>query len=143
MGLSVPYILTSRKTSSDDFFRDVRHSRNYYITAGYLFDLGFKLKMKPSFLLRLEDNMPLAFDLNTNFIYDDIIDIGFSYRSGDSFIGILGLQVNNYLKFSYAYDYILSSLTTYTKGSHELMLQYRINFNAPKRHRMCPQPMYF
>jgi type IX secretion system PorP/SprF family membrane protein len=143
MGLSVPYILTSRKTEKDDFFRDVRHSRNYYITAGYLFDLGFKFKMKPSFLLRLEDNMPLAFDLNTNFIYDDMIDIGFSYRSGDSFISILGLQVNNYLKFSYAYDYVLSSLTTYTKGSHELMLQYRINFNAPKRHRMCPQPMYF
>ncbi len=143
MGLSVPYILTSRKTTNEDYFRDVRHSRNYYITAGYVFDLGFKFKMKPSFLLRLEDNMPLAFDLNTNFIFDDMIDIGFSYRSGDAFIGMLGLQANNYLKFSYAYDYILSSLTTYTKGSHELMLQYRINFNAPKRHRMCPQPMYF
>ncbi len=143
LGISVPYILTSRKTKYDDFFRDVRHSRNYYITGGLLFDIGYKVKIKPSTLIRIEDNMPFAFDLNANLYYDEIIDIGFSYRSGDSVIGILGLQVNKYLKFSYAYDYIISGLTNYTKGSHELMLQYRINFNAPRHHRMCPQPMYF
>jgi type IX secretion system PorP/SprF family membrane protein len=143
IGFSVPYILASRKTKNNDLFRDVRHSRNYYLTGGLRFDIGYKVKIKPSGLLRIEDNMPLAFDLNMNFYYDEIIDIGLSYRSGDSVIGILGLQVNKYLKFSYAYDYIISGLTTYTKGSHELMLQYRINFSAPKHHRMCPQPMYF
>lgn len=143
VGFSVPFILTSRKTKTDDFFRDVRHSRNYYLTAGNIFDVGPKLKIKPSMLLRIEDNMPFAFDLNANLYYDEIIDIGISYRQGDAVIGILGLQMNKYIKFSYAYDYIISSLTTYTKGSHELMLQYRINFNAPKHHRMCPQPQYF
>ena len=143
MGFSVPYILTSKKTKAEDIFRDVRHSRNYYLTGGRVFDIGMKLKIKPSFLLRIEDNMPLAIDLNANFYYNEIIDIGFSYRQGDAVIGILGLQLNKFLKFSYAYDYITSKLTTYTKGSHELMLQYRINFHAPKHHRMCPQPQYF
>ena len=143
MGFSVPYILTSRKTQTQDFFRDVRHSRNYYLTGGNVFDITPKLKIKPSFLLRIEDNMPLAIDLNANLYYDEIIDIGLSYRQGDAVIGILGLQLNKYIKFSYAYDYIISALTTYTKGSHELMLQYRINFNAPKHHRMCPEPQYF
>ena len=142
-GFSVPYILTSTKTRTDDLFSDVRHSRNYYLTGGILFDIGYKVKLKPSGLIRVEDNMPFAFDLNANFYYDEIIDIGFSYRSGDSVIGILGLQVNKFLKFSYAYDYVISELNNYTKGSHELMLQYRINFSAPKHHRMCPQPMYF
>lgn len=143
IGFSVPYILTGRNTKSEDYFRDVRHSRNYYLTGGKVFDVGLKLKIKPSFLLRIEDNMPLAIDLNANFYYDEIIDIGFSYRQGDAIIGILGLQLNKFLKFSYAYDYITSSLTTYTKGSHELMLQYRINFTSPKHNRMCPQPQYF
>jgi type IX secretion system PorP/SprF family membrane protein len=143
VGFSVPYILTSRKTQTNDFFRDVRHSRNYYLTGGNVFDVSEKFKFKPSFLLRIEDNMPLAVDLNANFYYDEIIDLGMSYRQGDAVIGIIGLQVNKYLKFSYAYDYIISSLTNYTKGSHELMLQYRINFAAPKHHRMCPQPQYF
>jgi len=143
VGFSVPYILTARKTQTNDFFRDVRHSRNYYLTGGNVFDLSQKFKFKPSFLLRVEDNMPLAVDLNANFYYDEIIDLGISYRQGDSVIGLIGLQVNKYLKFSYAYDYIISSLTSYTKGSHELMLQYRINFAAPKHHRMCPRPQYF
>lgn len=143
VGFSVPYILTSRKTQNMDFFRDVRHSRNYYLTGGNVFDVTPKLKLKPSFLLRVEDNMPLAIDLNANLYYDEIIDIGVSYRQGDAVIGILGLQLNKYIKFSYAYDYIISALTTYTKGSHELMLQYRINFSAPKRNRMCPEPQYF
>lgn len=143
MGVSVPYILTNRRTKDSDFFQDVRHSRNYYITAGSLFDVGVKLKVKPSILLRIEDNMPFAFDLNANLYYDDIIDLGFSYRHGDAIIGILGLQVNRFIKFSYAYDYVISDITTYTKGSHELMLQYRINFYAPKKHRMCPQPMMY
>lgn len=143
IGFSVPYILTSRKSQSNDFFREVRHSRNYYLTSGKVFDVGVKLKFKPSFLLRIENNMPLAVDLNANFYYDEIIDVGFSYRQGDSVIGILGLQLNKYLKFSYAYDFTISKLSNYSSGSHELMLQYRINFNAPKHHRMCPQPIYF
>ena len=143
IGFSVPYILTNRKTQTDDYFRDIKYSRNYYLTGGNVFDISPKFKIKPSFLLRIEDNMPLAIDLNANLYYDEIIDIGFSYRQGDAIIGILGLQLNKYVKFSYAYDYITSKLTTYTKGSHELMLQYRINFSAPKRHRMCPQPQYF
>ena len=143
IGFSVPYILASRETQTEDYYRDVRHSRNYYLTGGHVFDIGAKLKIKPSLLLRIEDNMPLAIDLNANLYYDEIIDIGISYRQGDAVIGILGLQLSKYLKFSYAYDYITSDLTAYTKGSHELMLQYRINFNAPKHHRMCPQPQYF
>lgn len=143
IGFSIPYILASRETQTEDYYRDVRHSRNYYLTGGHVFDIGAKLKIKPSFLLRIEDNMPLAIDLNANLYYDEIIDIGISYRQGDAVIGILGLQLSKYLKFSYAYDYITSDLSAYTKGSHELMLQYRINFSAPKHHRMCPQPQYF
>ncbi|MCF6335516.1 MAG: type IX secretion system membrane protein PorP/SprF [Spirochaetales bacterium] len=143
IGVSVPYILANQKANTEDFFRDVRHSRNYYLTGGKVFDVGVKLKFKPSFLLRIEDNMPLAIDLNANLYYDEIIDIGVSYRQGDAVIGILGLQLNKYLKFSYAYDYIISKLNAYTNGSHELMLQYRINFNAPKHNRMCPEPQYF
>jgi len=143
LGFSVPYILTGKKIQTENYFRDVKHSRNYYLTAGKVIDLSPKLKFKPSFLLRVEDNMPLAVDLNANLYYDEIIDIGVSYRQGDAIIGILGLQLNKYLKFSYAYDYITSKLTPYTNGSHELMLQYRINFNAPRHNRMCPQPQYF
>ena len=107
VGFSVPYILTARKTKTDDYFRDVTPLKELLSNGGNVFDLSPKFKFKPSFLLRIEDNMPLAVDLNANFYYDEIIDLGVSYRQGDAVIGIIGLQVNKYLKFSYAYDYII------------------------------------
>jgi len=143
LGGSVPYIISNQKSKSGDMFMDVRHSRNYYLTGGVLIALGPLWVFKPSALLRLEDNMPIAFDLNANLYFNELIEFGFSYRQGDAIIGILGIQINKYLKFSYAYDYVISDLGLYTKGSHELMLQYRINFYAPRKHRMCPGPNYF
>ena len=143
VGGSVPYILSNQKSKSGDMFVDVRHSRNYYVTTGVLMQVGARWVLKPSVLLRMEDNMPFAFDLNVNMYYNEIIEFGFSYRYEDAIIGILGFQINKYLKFSYAYDYVISDLAPYTRGSHELMLQYRINFYAPRKHRMCPGPLYF
>ena len=99
--------------------------------------------IKPSFLVRLEENMPVAYDLNCNIFYDEFAELGFSYRSGGSMIGLLGFQATKYLKFTYAYDWIISDISQYSGGSHELALQYRINFSAPKKHRMCPGPLYF
>lgn len=143
LGASVPYILSNQKSKSGDMFVDVRHSRNYYLTTGILMQIGAQWMLKPSALLRLEDNMPIAFDLNANLYFNEIIEFGFSYRYEDAIIAILGFQINKYLKFSYAYDYVISDLAPYTRGSHELMLQYRINFYAPRKHRMCPGPLYF
>ncbi len=144
VGASAPYLLKTRsQLDAFDDPHDVRYSRNYYLTGGIVLDLGPKLKYKPSVLIRMEDNQPVAFDINSNLYYDEVIDIGVSYRQQESFIVIMGLQLNKYMKFSYAYDFIYSALNNQNKGTHELMLQYRINFNAPKHHRMCPQPQYF
>lgn len=143
IGFSVPYLLSNKKLKEDDFYEEIHHSRNYYLTGGMLVDINPRLKLKPSILMRIEDNMPFAVDLNANIYIDEIFGLGASYRQGDSVIGIFEFQMNKYLKFSYAYDWILSNLTQFTRGSHELMLQYRINFNAPRKHRMCPGPLYF
>ncbi len=143
VGASVPYMLANQKTKSGDTYMEVRHSRNYYVTTGALMQIGVQWVLKPSVLLRMEENMPFGFDLNANLYYNDIIELGLSYRYEDAVIGILGFQINKYLKFSYAYDYVISDLAPYTRGTHELMLQYRINFYAPRKHRMCPGPLYF
>lgn len=143
VGISVPYILANKKFELEELYTDVRLARYYYITGGRLIQAGPRLVIKPSALIRIQDNNPLAFDLNINFYIDEIIGLGASYRYGDSMIGIFEFQMNDYLKFSYAYDYVLSDITYSTRGSHEMMLNYRINFSAPRKHRMCPGPSYF
>ncbi|MGF1637804.1 MAG: type IX secretion system membrane protein PorP/SprF [Cyclobacteriaceae bacterium] len=142
-GFSIPYLMTNHRQRTGDFYQDTRHSRYYYLTAGKVFDMSPRVKLKPSTLLRIEENMPVGFDLNANVYLDEMVGIGGSYRFQDSFAIIMELWMSRYLKFSYAYDYIISDLTTYTFGTHELMLNYRLNFNAPKKHRMCPGPLFF
>jgi type IX secretion system PorP/SprF family membrane protein len=143
LGLSVPYILTSNLNANTDLYQDVRYSRNYYMTGGLLLHMSEKMVFKPSALIRAEENMPVSFDLNISFFYAETVELGCSYRHHDSFVGLLGFQVNRFFKFNYAYDLTVSGLNPYSRGSHELMLQYRINFSAPRKHRMCPGPLYF
>jgi len=143
LGFSVPYILTNRKLNNNDLFQNVKYSRNYYITGGMVFQLSPMVAFKPSGLVRVESNMPISFDVNMNFYLDNIVGIGGSYRYNDSFIALLELRLNDFFRFSYTYDILLSDLNSYSYGSHELMLNYRINFFAPRKHRMCPGPLYF
>lgn len=143
VGISIPYLLANKKFELNELYSQVKLARYYYITGGRIFEAGPRLVIKPSALIRIQDNNPLAFDLNVNFYLDQIIGLGASYRYGDSVIGIFEFQMNDYLKFSYAYDYVFSDITYGTRGSHELMLNYRINFSAPRKHRMCPGPNYF
>ncbi len=143
LGVSVPYILSNRDVQNEEFTEIYKMPRYYYVTAGRLIEAGPRLIIKPSMLLRIQEQNPFAFDANINFYIDDIIGLGASYRFGDSVIGIFEFQINQFIKFSYAYDYVFSNLTQFTKGTHELMLNYRINFSAPRKHRMCPGPLYF
>ncbi|MBI4947369.1 MAG: type IX secretion system membrane protein PorP/SprF, partial [Bacteroidetes bacterium] len=50
---------------------------------------------------------------------------GFSYRTDNSIIALLGVKYNIYY-FGYAYDYTLSKISNYTTGSHEIMIGVNI-----------------
>lgn len=146
-GISIPYLIKNRTLKDinvrDLSFNERKESRNYYITTGHLFDLSHSVKIKPSTLIRIEDGMPIAFDANLNMFLEDLVNVGLSYREGDSFTTLFELQITDYISFGYAYDWIISELNYFTSGTHEFMLNYRINLFAPRKHRMCPGPMYF
>lgn len=142
-GFSIPYIIKNRTFKQVDIIRSIEESRYYYFTIGKVITLNKNFKFKPSGLLRIEEGMPVAYDLSANIFIDDAINVGLSYREEDSIIGMFEIQLNDYLRFGYAYDWIISELSTYTQGTHELMVNYRLNLFAPKHHKMCPGPVYF
>lgn len=136
IGLSVPYIVNNKvvNTKVDDYESLAREARYYFLTAGKVFDLSHRLKVKPSALLRAQEGAPLGIDLNANLIIDDIVNLGGSYRSGDSMIFLFELKLNENFRFGYAYDYVTSDLGAYTNGSHEIMLNYSINLTPTPCH---------
>jgi len=141
IGVSVPYILKDRNVESD-IGQQFKDSRYYYVTSGKVFDLTRKIKLKPSVLLRIEEGMPIAGDMNFNLYLEDVVNVGVSWRSGDSFVSLFEVKLNDYFRLGYAYDYIISDLSNFSSGSHEFMLNYRINIYAPRKHKMCPGPFY-
>jgi type IX secretion system PorP/SprF family membrane protein len=99
------------------------------------------IKWAPSTLLRMQDNAPLSFDINSLIILYDVVSVGASYRLNDSVIGLFELQINDNFHVGYAYDITTSDIRLYSNGSHEIMINYRIKI--PRIHRGLECPSYW
>ncbi len=73
-------------------------------------------------------------DINANVILDDVVTLGASYRSDDAVILLFQLQANENFGFGYAYDLTMSALRTFTRGSHEIMVNYNISLTTTPCH---------
>ncbi|HEY9046399.1 MAG TPA: type IX secretion system membrane protein PorP/SprF [Ohtaekwangia sp.] len=138
-GFSVPTILKHA-----DFFKgsfeQLALPRVYYLHAGTYFpvDRMEKVKISPSFLLRVQDGTPLSADINVNVIFQDLISIGNSYRTGDAIITFISFKLSEKFQFVYSYDWTTSSIGGYSKGTHEFMINYRTRIRRVHKDVECP-----
>ncbi|WP_185154369.1 type IX secretion system membrane protein PorP/SprF [Fulvivirga sp. M361] len=131
-GISVPQLLEN-EFDRDNPDSDSRIVRHYFGTVGYVFDLSRSLKLKPNILVKAVDGAPLEFDVNANFLIHDIVWLGVSWRSFDSFDALVQFQVTPKLQFGYAYDFATTSeLRRVNGGSHEFMVNYRFGSNKSR-----------
>ncbi|MBP8850841.1 MAG: type IX secretion system membrane protein PorP/SprF [Breznakibacter sp.] len=98
--------------------------RHYFIMGGYVFDLGTEWKFKPAFIEKVVTGAPLSTDLTAHFIYQNTYWMGMTYRVGDAISLLLELQVTRQLLVGYSYDYTLSNISSYSNGSHEIVISY-------------------
>jgi type IX secretion system PorP/SprF family membrane protein len=115
-------------------------SRHFFFTSGVVIgaDDAF-VKFKPSILAKYTPGAPMQFDFNAHVLFADRLWVGASFRTDDAIVGMLQLQVLQWLRIGYAYDYITSDLNVYTNASHEFLLGIDLNF---KRKGMM-SPRYF
>jgi type IX secretion system PorP/SprF family membrane protein len=138
VALSVPNLVKSAHLDYNgrEYGSDVSH---YFLTAGYVFDVNYELKFKPSFMLKSAFNVSPSLDLSANFLYKEKVEIGATYRLQDSFGGMVNFAVTPELRIGYAYDHIISDLKVTTPSSHEFILLYDL-FTAKKVSR---SPRFF
>jgi type IX secretion system PorP/SprF family membrane protein len=136
VSFSIPNLIKAAHLDYDgkQYGSDVSH---YFLTAGYVFDLNPNLKFKPSFLLKSAFNVPASLDVSANFLYQEKVEFGATYRLQDSFGLLVNFNVTRDLRIGYAYDHIVSDLNISTSSSHEIILLY--DFLPVKKVSLSPR----
>jgi len=108
--------------------------RHYYATAGCSLPLNNPAwEVAPSVMV-CSDGTVSAFTANVNLMFNKKIWGGIGYRLGDSFIGMVGIDLFDGVKIGYSFDYTYSSLRSYMTagGSHEVVVSYCFNLVKEK-----------
>ncbi|MCB9188607.1 MAG: type IX secretion system membrane protein PorP/SprF [Flavobacteriales bacterium] len=140
-GISIPTLLAYEKEYNFSInINDASNLRRHLlITGGYVFTLNDNWKIKPSTLVKYTHAAPLQVDLNCNVLWKDMIWLGVSYRTGDSFVGMLEYQANDRFRIGYAHDFTTTQLRNYSSGTHEIM----VGFDFGKDFAKVRTPRFF
>ena len=130
VGLSAPYLLETKHfdryagTSANSHV--AKEKINLYLIAGYVFDLSYNVKFKPSLLTKYVQGAPLQVDLSTNFMFNDKFVMGVAYRWSAAVSAMVGFQASDSWFIGYGYDLETTRLSNYNSGSHEIFLRYEL-----------------
>jgi type IX secretion system PorP/SprF family membrane protein len=112
---------------------------HYYMTVGRIFRTSPDLLIKPQLMIKAVNNAPVELDLNVSALFFEKFWLGVSYRSLADVSAIAGIQLNPQFLISYAYDYQLTEIQSFSSGSHELVLSYLFSYKGQK----IVSPRYF
>lgn len=133
IGLSIPNFIETNRYNDNDIaiFKD---KINYYLIAGYVFDLDKYqyIKFKPALLTKMVEGAPLQVDVSANFMFADKFVVGVAYRWSAALSAMVGFQISDGLYLGYGYDHETTSLRHYNSGSHEIFLRYEFLKNYGK-----------
>jgi len=134
VGFSIPALLHT-KVDTENYLnqKNIGANNHYFLTGGYIFDMSEEVKMKPSILVKAVKGAPIQYDFNLNGWFQDVLGLGMSYRTGDAVVAMVEIQVMPQLRIGYAYDYTISDLKSYNRGTHEIMLRLEIGSSKSER----------
>jgi type IX secretion system PorP/SprF family membrane protein len=131
VGFSVPNFIETNRYDDNDV-RIFKEKINYYLIAGYVFDLNSYIKFKPALLTKMVEGAPLQADISANFMFNEKFTVGIAYRWSAALSGMVGFQVSEGLYIGYGYDLETTNLDNYNSGSHEIFLRYELFRNNNK-----------
>ncbi|NML23630.1 type IX secretion system membrane protein PorP/SprF [Pseudoflavitalea sp. G-6-1-2] len=141
LGLSAQQIIPQKIKFSDNAVSpaDGKQVPHVFATAGYRFLLTEDFNCMPSVMVKYIKPLPVQADLNVKLQYHDLAWIGASYRTGEGFAAMLGMNISSSLNIGYAYDYTTTRLNTVSKGTHEILIGFMI---GNKYGSWCPKNVW-
>ncbi|PKV49353.1 type IX secretion system PorP/SprF family membrane protein [Aquimarina sp. MAR_2010_214] len=98
-----------------------------FLGGGYDFDLNTDFKFRPSVLGKVVNDAPISLDITSSILYKERIELGANYRLDESITGFFTANfLENILSIGYAYEHVTSGINTYTSGTHEVILKFKL-----------------
>ena len=123
-GISAGQLLQSSIKINGSDLKNYKPKRLYSLIAGMHVYNTSDLDIETSILLKMTEELRTQADLNCRFTLRDIVWLGFTYRSNNDVVTILGFR-HNHLFFSYALDYPTTTIRSKNWGTHEISISYK------------------
>ncbi len=131
VGIAANNLLASKIKNSGNSIPEIQLSRHYFFNFGMHLPVGEKVMLEPSVFLKT-DLIQTQIDFSTILRYNHNIFGGASFRGYskqtiDAIVFLAGMDITKNLTLVYGFDLGLSSLRTFNKGSHEVLVKYNLN----------------
>src|SRR5690625_269295 len=129
IGASVPNFLETQHyvRSNNSNMQSIASDRmHFYFIGGYVFDFSFNLQFKPTTMIKVVRGAPLQWDFSANFIFDEKLTLGASWRGDAALAAMAGFQVSPSIFLGVGYDYQLTDLQKYSDGSYEVIMRFDV-----------------
>jgi len=103
-----------------------KNKAHYYISCTYNSSIGRNIIIKPGFILK-SDIASTQVEINFMTVYKNRYWAGLTYRKADAVGFMAGIDIKGKYRIGYSYDYTISILKNYSRGSHEVVLALMID----------------
>lgn len=132
VGVSVPRLLNSSFNNQGEDFE--LYNQHFYMLGGYVFNVGTRLRLKPSVLLKSVKGSPLSTDLNFNVNIDQLYTAGVFTRNFNTYGLQLGALLKDQFRLGYTFEIPTASSVGTQFNTHEITLGVRMSiFNYHDR----------
>ncbi|MCB0687673.1 MAG: PorP/SprF family type IX secretion system membrane protein [Saprospiraceae bacterium] len=130
-GLAVEQLLNPTVTLNNAEETNFQLRRTINVFVEYNYPVNEILQLFPSLYVKT-DGIQTQVDFSTRFDYQEIYFGGLTFRGYskstiDALALFVGARVSKQLSLAYAYDITLSKLSTFSEGTHEIVIHYNLS----------------
>jgi type IX secretion system PorP/SprF family membrane protein len=128
ISLSMPKLIKNDFKTNRNNYSTMGEIRNFYLSTGYVFDLSFSLKFKPTLMMRASLGLPVQVDLGANFLLNEKLWLGTMVRTGDAICFLSQWIIDKHFRIGYAMDVSFNEIYKHQNGTYEFTLSYDMDF---------------
>ncbi|MBX2897451.1 MAG: type IX secretion system membrane protein PorP/SprF [Cyclobacteriaceae bacterium] len=126
VGLSVPKLL--KATTTVEAYSTSLYNQHAYALAAYVFQLSYRIKVKPWVMARLVSGAPVSMDYAASLKVDDSYSLGLFTRNLTTYGAFAQINLGDNLRFAYVFELPTGKSVGTQFTTHEVTVGVRLGF---------------